>query len=144
MTTLIIVMGAVVLVCAALAIGAVLGGTRTPAPEAVPPRVPEPAPVPGQPEPPSAHGLPPRPAPAPAPGGHGGDVTTVVIKRCGYMIITDHDKGEAEIYHGECDTCDAAGKCHLCGFYMQFDQARRRWVQRYERCPAHAGKERQP
>lgn len=74
MITLFAVMGAVLLVCAALAAGAVLGGTKTPAPEAVPPRVPAHAPAPGQPPSPGAHGRQ-VPRPAPAPGHACGPVT---------------------------------------------------------------------
>ena len=109
-------------------------------------------PAAGTPDPPQVAAIPPPaplPGPAleravpdvpPAPGQddlHGGTVTTVTIKRCGWMRITDHDKGEAEEFRGECAECDK-DKCHLCGFYQVFDPFRSRWVQRWQRCPAHA------
>ena len=124
---------------AALGIGRWMRGPRTPAPGDT--RVPAPGLVPGR-RPPVgvAATSPPQPAPAPGPDDHGGTVTTINIQRCGRMVITDWDKGEAEIHHGECETCTAA-RCYLCGFYLKFDPGRGQWVPRYERCPAHDGQE---
>jgi hypothetical protein len=105
-------------------------------------------PVPGSATPPARLAAPsalrPPPAPGPHDGGHGGTVTTVEIMRCGRTILTDHDKGKAEILHGDTDCPDCNDCCYLCGYYLRFDPPAGRWVPWYERCPAHENRERQP
>ena len=128
---------------AAAALASMIGRrlrTQTPAPAASPPRAPGKTPAAGTPPIPREAAAP-RPAPLPGPA-HGGIVTTVDIYADGRTEITDHRKGTAEIFPGECPACQD-GACSLCGFYPVYDRARGRVVHRYQECPAHAG-ERQP
>ena len=103
-----------------------------------------PAPVPGSTTPPARQ----RQLPAPAPGSppdHGGDVKVIVVKRDGRVETTDCATGHTEIWPGDCAECTTGqGMCSLCAYWTVFDPLRGRWVRRYQRCPAHADKERQP
>ena len=105
---------------------------QRPAPAASPPRVPAPNPGEGLPQ------VPPTPQGGkPSPGQHGGIITTVDIYADGRTEITDHRKGAAEIFPGDCPQCQD-GACSLCGFYPVYDPARGRYAHRYQACPAHA------
>ncbi len=100
------------------------------------------APVPGHATPPARQ----RQLPAPAPGQpHGGDVKVVVVKADGRVETTDCRTGHTEIWPGDCGACAAGeGACSLCAYWAVFDPLRGRWARRYQRCPAHQDKERQP
>ena len=109
----------------------------------------EPAPVPGSAIPPQALAAEPgRPPvrPAPAPGQpHGGDVKIIVVKGDGRVETTDCATGHTEIWPGDCEDCTTGqGTCSLCAYWTVFDPLRGRWARRYQRCPAHQDKERQP
>ncbi len=101
-------------------------------------------PVPGQ----RAAGVaasPGRPAPAPGHKDHGGDVKIIVVKGDGRVETTDCATGHTEIWPGDCGACATEeGICALCAYWTVFDPLRGRWARRYQRCPAHQDKERQP
>ncbi len=139
MTVLLGALGLLGPITLSLAAGLLLA-RRAQAPAQASPPGPGQAPVPGSATPPARQ----RQLPAPAPG-HGGDVKVIVVKGDGRVETTDCATGHTEIWPGDCGACATGeGACSLCAFWTVFDPLRGRWVRRYQRCPAHTDRERQP